>query len=129
MGREFCYTLYTSAVTGIVTTFDTGTSTGAILLYKITFIVGPRITKKKYEDDFDFPSGIHKTAALAFTNPNAVVEAFVQLSIRLDDQFQSMLDYFEDNYIGRFRENGSHVYVPYLRLNTGMFMIERKIHK
>ena len=75
-------------------------------MYKIAFIVGPRIPKK-YEDDFDFANGIHKIAALAFFNPKDVVEAFVQLSIHLGDQFQSMLDYFEDNYIRRFRANDS----------------------
>ena len=87
----------------MVTTFDTGTPTAIILSYKRTFIVGPRIPKKKYEDDFDFANGILKMVALAFINPKDVVEAFLQVSIDLGDQFQSMLNYFEDNYIGRFR--------------------------
>ena len=85
--------------------------------------------QKKYEDDFDFANGIHKIAALAFINPKDVVEAFVQLSIHLGDQFQSMLDYFEDNYIGRFRANGSRARSLFGIKYTGMFVIKRKIHK
>ena len=50
---------------------------------------------------------MHRIAALAFINPKYVVEAFAQLSLHLGDQFQSMLDYFEDNYIGWFLANGS----------------------
>ena len=43
---------------------------------------------------------------MAFINPKDIVETFVQLSIHPGDQFQSMLDYFEDNYTGQFRANG-----------------------
>ncbi|CAF1304925.1 unnamed protein product, partial [Didymodactylos carnosus] len=63
--------------------------------------------QKYYEDDGDFAHGIHKIAALAFIHPKDVVEAFVQLSIHLGNRFQTILDYFEHNYIGRFRANGS----------------------
>ncbi|CAF4541070.1 unnamed protein product, partial [Rotaria sp. Silwood2] len=63
--------------------------------------------QKKYEDVFDFANGIHKIAALTFINPKDVVNAFAELSIHLGDRFQSMLDYYEDNYIGWFRANGS----------------------
>ena len=41
--------------------------------------------------------------ALAFLEPNQVVNGFEFLCSDLDDGFQQILDYFEDNYIGRLR--------------------------
>ncbi|CAF4564735.1 unnamed protein product [Rotaria sp. Silwood2] len=63
--------------------------------------------QKQCEDDIDFAHGIHKIAALAIIHPNDVINAFADLSVHLGDAFQIMLDYLEDNYIGRFHPNGS----------------------
>ena len=50
---------------------------------------------------------MYKIAALVFINPKDVVEAFIKLGIHLGNQFQSMLNYFEDDYIDRFLANTS----------------------
>ena len=76
--------------------------------------------QKQYEEDVH---GIHKIVALAFIHPDNVINAFTDLSIHLDD---TMLDYFEDNYIGRFRANGLRTRPL---LNIGMFMNELKINR
>ena len=64
--------------------------------------------QKQYEEDVDFSHGIHKIAALVFIYPENVINSFADLSIHLDDTFQTMSDYLEDNYIGRFRADDLH---------------------
>ena len=58
--------------------------------------------QKQYEGDANFAQGVYKIVAFAFIHPDNVTNAFTDLSIHLDDTFQSIVDYFEDNYIGRY---------------------------
>ena len=46
-------------------------------------------------------------AALAFVPPDDVASAFEALTEYVDDELQPVLDYFEDNFIGRIRRRGS----------------------
>ncbi|CAF4063073.1 unnamed protein product [Rotaria sp. Silwood1] len=57
--------------------------------------------KKNYETDIIFADNIHKILALAFLEPNQVVNGFEFLCSDLGDEYQQILDYFEDTYIGR----------------------------
>ncbi|CAF1331691.1 unnamed protein product [Rotaria sordida] len=57
--------------------------------------------KKNYETDIIFADNVHKILALAFLEPNQVVNGFEFLCSDLGDEYQQILDYFEDTYIGR----------------------------
>ncbi len=46
-------------------------------------------------------SYIHKFGALAFLPPNDVIKGFESLALNIDDQYQDMIDYFEETYIGK----------------------------
>ena len=46
---------------------------------------------------------MHKILALAFIAPIMIANAFELLCTSLDDNYQQILDYIEDNYIGRMR--------------------------
>ncbi|CAM4798470.1 unnamed protein product [Rotaria magnacalcarata] len=59
--------------------------------------------KQNYETDIIFADNIHKILALAFLEPNQVISGFESLCSNLGDEYQSILDYMEDNYIGRLR--------------------------
>jgi hypothetical protein len=59
--------------------------------------------KKNYETDIIFADNIHKILALAFLEPNQVIHGFEYLCSNLGDEYQQVLDYMEDNYIGRLR--------------------------
>ncbi|CAM4775069.1 unnamed protein product [Rotaria magnacalcarata] len=59
--------------------------------------------KETYENDVVFADNIHKTLALAFIEPTIVANAFELLCTNLDDNYQQILDYIEDNYIERRR--------------------------
>jgi hypothetical protein len=50
-----------------------------------------------------FADNIHKIIALAFIEPSMVINGFELLCSNLDDDYQQVLDYIEDNYIGRLR--------------------------
>ncbi|CAF3778779.1 unnamed protein product [Rotaria socialis] len=61
--------------------------------------------QNKYENDPEFSHNIHKIAALAFLKPDDVAKGFEDLSMNLDDEYQTVLHYFEETYIGRVRAN------------------------
>ncbi|CAF1541239.1 unnamed protein product [Adineta ricciae] len=59
--------------------------------------------KQNYETDVMFADSIHKILALAFLDPTNVIDGFELLCSKLDNVYQPILDYIEDNYIGRIR--------------------------
>ncbi|CAF2887331.1 unnamed protein product [Rotaria sp. Silwood2] len=59
--------------------------------------------KQTYETDVAFADNVHKILALAFIEPTMVIDGFELLCSKLDDDYQQILDYIEDNYIGRIR--------------------------
>ena len=54
-----------------------------------------------YENDANFALQCRMISAIAFVPPAGVVAAFETLSDELPDGLNPILDYFEDNYIGR----------------------------
>ncbi|CAF1633849.1 unnamed protein product, partial [Didymodactylos carnosus] len=56
-----------------------------------------------------FPRSImldfEQASALAFLEPSRVINGFDDLSMDLGDDYQEILDYFEETYIGRLRPN------------------------
>ncbi|CAM4890946.1 unnamed protein product [Rotaria socialis] len=48
---------------------------------------------------FNVRAYIHKIAALAFLDPNSALNDFESLCEQLDDQYDNILDYFEETYI------------------------------
>ena len=58
--------------------------------------------QSRYIADGDFASRVKCLTALAFVPPDQVAAAYEEL-VGSDDfrEFDSLLDYFEDNYIGR----------------------------
>ena len=57
----------------------------------------------RYRDDTDFYLKVRMVAALAFVPLDQVITAFEELQQHLGDDYEVVLDYFEDNYIGRQR--------------------------
>ncbi|CAF0959112.1 unnamed protein product [Didymodactylos carnosus] len=60
--------------------------------------------QNRYQD-VKFAHNINKIAALAFIPPCDVLHAYSSLALHLDDDYQDILNYFEDTYIGRLRPN------------------------
>jgi hypothetical protein len=62
--------------------------------------------KTNYETNVEFAHNVNKIGALAFLPPNDVPQGFDDLYSSVPSQLEPLLDYFEDNYIGRRRPNG-----------------------
>lgn len=62
--------------------------------------------KTNYETDVKFAHDVKKIGALAFLPPNDVEQGFDDLYSSLPPILEPLLDYFEDNYIGRRRPTG-----------------------
>ncbi|CAF0834509.1 unnamed protein product [Rotaria sordida] len=61
--------------------------------------------QNRYQTDSIFAHNIHKFGALVFLEINNVIKGFESLSMDLDEDYQEMIDYFEETYIGRLRPN------------------------
>ncbi|CAF1611720.1 unnamed protein product, partial [Didymodactylos carnosus] len=61
--------------------------------------------QNRYQEDVKFVHNINKIAALDFIPPCDVSHAYSCLVLDLDDDYQDILNYFEDTYIGRLCPN------------------------
>ena len=52
-----------------------------------------------------FADSIYKILTLTFLEPTQVINDFESLCSQLGEEYQEILDYFEDNYIGRLRRS------------------------
>ena len=68
--------------------------------------------QERYVEDAEFALHMRMVAALAFVPPQDVIASFDllrdQIRLTYGDDADRVLDYFEDNYIGRFRANAQH---------------------
>ena len=60
----------------------------------------------EYADDTDVALKCRMISGLAFVPPADVAQSFEELSHYLPDRLQPVLDYVEDNYIGRTNRRG-----------------------
>ncbi|CAF4469794.1 unnamed protein product, partial [Didymodactylos carnosus] len=63
--------------------------------------------QNRYQEDAKFAHNINKIAAVAFIPPCDVLHAYSRLALDLDDDYQHILNYFEDTYIGPLRPNNA----------------------
>ena len=68
--------------------------------------------QERYVEDAEFALHMRMVAALAFVLPQDVIASFHllcdQIRLTYGDDADRILDYFKDNYIGRFRANTEH---------------------
>ena len=57
--------------------------------------------QNRYQTGSVFAHNIHKFGALAFIEINDVIKGFESLSMDLDEDYQEMIDYFEETYTDR----------------------------
>ncbi|CAF3051823.1 unnamed protein product [Rotaria socialis] len=79
--------------------------------------------QKKSEDDVGFAHGIHKMAALAFINPNDVINAFADVSTHLGDDFQRCVFQCSHSTLWKFidkliLEEDSQIHTKIARVNA-----------
>ena len=69
--------------------------------------------QERYINDPEFNLHLRMISVLAFAPPNHVQNSFDQLPVLIRNQYgngvDGVLDYFEDNYVGRFRVNSLRV--------------------
>ena len=85
--------------------------------------------KKNYETDITFADNIHKILALTFLEPNQVVNGFELLCSDLGDEYQQILDYFEDTYIGRLRRRSTRVATFPINLWNMAARVKNNMHR
>ena len=67
--------------------------------------------QERYVEDAEFALHMHMVVALAFVPPQDVIASYVidllchQICLTYGDDADRVLDYFEDNYIGRFQSS------------------------
>ena len=65
-----------------------------------------RIQRTGLPDDADVALKCRMISGLAFVQPADVAQSFEELSHYLPDRLQPVVDYVEDNYIGRTNRRG-----------------------
>ena len=81
--------------------------------------------KNNYETDVKFAHDVNEIGALAFIPSDDVQQGFEDLYAALPPILEPLLDYFEDNYVGRRRPNGRAI--P--RLPIGLWNMRKRTLK
>ena len=75
------------------------------------------------------PDDIHKIMASAFLEPNQVGDDFDSLCSELEDDYQMVLDYMEDTYIGRLRRRSRRVPIFSINLRNTSAHVKNNMHR